>query len=789
MIDPESTGDFPEPDDVGPSSTRKQRIGPYQLLEVLGRGGMGIVWLAEQTEPVRRHVALKVIKTGMDSEQVIARFEAERQALAVMDHPNIAKVYDGGTNENGQPYFVMELVKGMPITKYCDQAKLTIRERFELMIPVCHAVQHAHQKGIIHRDLKPSNILIGIYDDRPVPKVIDFGVAKATGPKLTDQTMYTAVGAIIGTLEYMAPEQAQVSNFDIDTRADIYSLGVILYELLAGSPPFSRRQLQSAALNEMLRLVREVEPSKPSTRLSTADELPSLAALRGMEPKRLTNVVRGDLDWIVMKCLEKERDRRYETANGLAMDIQRYLVDEPVLAGPPSATYRIKKFIRRHRGPVIAAGLLVVSLIGGIIGTSWGLVKAERARDAETKQRIRAENNLDAAHLLTTKLMTVTEKVLPPMRGSEIARRDLTRVAVETFRVFAEQRPDSPELRRWNAQLNRYEANIRRLLDDNASADNAYRIALDALRKEPDNADRLSETLRDYATLQARLGQLKSAVATNDDAHKIAQSLLGKEPNNIGYLRNEALILVDRADFANSMGDYQGAVSFADQAAVIFRKLSDVNSTDPNPYDVPMLAAALTAKGVAERERAGYSAAQPFHKEARDLLRPLVDRNISKNSNVGIVFIQAICEYEASRNWLRNTERDFKSTAETNLKEVAKALTALTSRHPDVPRYEGWLAKVQLATAETIEARGRAPEAKAMFDEARKRLERLTAKHADVPDLRADLGRVYLGLGRVDAQNSRSWNNQAIEALKAAAAISPDDAALKKDVAKALALP
>jgi serine/threonine protein kinase len=388
-------------------------IGPYKLLQQLGEGGMGTVYLAQQTEPVKRLVALKIIKAGMDSAEVLARFEQERQALAVMDHPNIAKVLDAGTTQGhgpasvglGRPYFVMELVKGIPITKYCDQEHLSPKERLELFIPVCQAVQHAHQKGIIHRDLKPSNVIIALYDGRPVPKVIDFGVAKATGPKLTEQTMFTEVGRILGTLEYMAPEQAEINNLDIDTRADIYSLGVLLYELLTGSPPFTRQQLRSAAFTEMMRMIREVEPPKPSTRLSSSNDLPSIAAKRKLEPKRLCKLVHGDLDWMVMKALEKDRGRRYETANGFAMDIQRYLADEPVLAGPPGAAYRVQKFLYRNRGPVIAATVILLLLVGGIVGTAWSLVRAvnaervaladrdaaDKARKEEAKQRATAD--------------------------------------------------------------------------------------------------------------------------------------------------------------------------------------------------------------------------------------------------------------------------------------------------------------------------------------------------------------------------------------------------------------
>ncbi len=390
-----------DPAPVPPSATIDQppaeipgtTIGPYKLLEHIGEGGMGTVWMAQQTEPVKRLVALKLIKAGIDSKQVIARFEAERQALALMDHPNIARVLDGGTTPpsppsqggawgGGRPYFVMDLVKGVPITRYCDEHHLTPRQRLELFVPVCQAVQHAHQKGIIHRDLKPSNVLVALYDGKPAPKVIDFGVAKATGQRLTDATLFTGFGAVVGTPEYMSPEQAETNNQDIDTRSDIYSLGVLLYELLTGSPPFSRKELEKAGMLEMLRVIREQEPSKPSTKLSTAEGLPTLAANRGTEPAKLTKLVRGELDWIVMKALEKDRNRRYETANGFAADIQRYLADEPVQACPPSVGYRLRKFVRRNRTGVALAGVVVVFivLLAGVIGWTVSDRAARQAR-------------------------------------------------------------------------------------------------------------------------------------------------------------------------------------------------------------------------------------------------------------------------------------------------------------------------------------------------------------------------------------------------------------------------
>jgi serine/threonine protein kinase len=366
-------------------------IGPYKLLQAIGEGGMGRVYMAEQLEPVQRKVALKIIKPGMDSRAVLARFAAERQALALMEHPNIARVFEAGTTASGRPYFVMELVKGVPITRYCDEHHLTPRQRLELFVPVCQAVQHAHQKGVIHRDLKPSNVLVAEYDEQPVAKVIDFGVAKAIGQKLTERTLFTEFGQVVGTLEYMSPEQAKLNALDIDTRSDIYALGVLLYELLTGSTPFERQRLRKAAFDEVLRIIREEEPPKPSTRLSSTEELPTIAANRGLEPRRLSGVVRGELDWIVMKCLEKDRARRYDTANALARDIERYLHDEPVEACPPTAWYRARKLLRRNRGPVAAAAGVVLTLVAGVAVSSWLAVRAYRAETVAGQQRDEAE--------------------------------------------------------------------------------------------------------------------------------------------------------------------------------------------------------------------------------------------------------------------------------------------------------------------------------------------------------------------------------------------------------------
>ena len=360
------------------------RIGRYKLLQQIGEGGCGVVYMAEQEEPVRRRVALKVIKLGMDTKSVIARFEAERQALALMDHPNIARVLDAGATETGRPYFVMELVRGIKITEYCDQNKLSTDERLNLFVQVCHAIQHAHQKGIIHRDIKPSNILVTLHDGVPVPKVIDFGIAKATQGRLTDQTLFTAFEQFIGTPAYMSPEQAEMSGLDIDTRCDIYALGVLLYELLTGQTPFDARELLASGLDTMRHTIREKEPERPSTRLSTmlGADLTSAASHRRTDAPKLISLLRGDLDWIVMKALEKDRTRRYETANGLGMDIQRHLHNEPVLASPPSSLYRFQKLVRRNKTAFAAAGAVAAALV---IGLGLSLYLFIRERDARQR--------------------------------------------------------------------------------------------------------------------------------------------------------------------------------------------------------------------------------------------------------------------------------------------------------------------------------------------------------------------------------------------------------------------
>ena len=374
-----------------------ERIGRYKLLQEIGEGGFGTVWMAEQMEPVSRRVALKIIKMGMDTREVIARFEAERQALAMMDHPNIAQVFDAGATQFGRPFFVMELVKGIPITQFCDEQQLGTRERLALFGDVCSAINHAHQKGVIHRDIKPSNVMITLHGDKPVVKVIDFGIAKATQGSLTDKTLFTRFEQFIGTPVYMSPEQAATSGLDIDTRSDIYALGILLYELLTGTPPFDAKSLVSAGYEEMRRIIREVEPPKPSSRLSTVagEERTTLARAHNVEPEKLSRLVESDLDWIVMKAIEKDRTRRYETANGLALDIQHFLADEPVSATPPSAGYRFGKFARRHKTALRVAAGIAALLVAATIVSSWQAIRATRASTTGAENRCVAIPRVD----------------------------------------------------------------------------------------------------------------------------------------------------------------------------------------------------------------------------------------------------------------------------------------------------------------------------------------------------------------------------------------------------------
>jgi tetratricopeptide (TPR) repeat protein len=535
-------------------------VGRYKLLERIGEGGFGVVYMAEQQQPVRRKVALKVIKAGMDSRQVIARFDAERQALAMMDHPNIAKVLDGGTTDSGRPYFVMELVPGVSITEYCDQKKLSPRERLELFVQVCQAVQHAHQKGIIHRDLKPSNVLVTVQDDKLVPKVIDFGVAKATGQQLTDMTLFTNLAQLVGTPLYMSPEQAQMGGVDVDTRSDVYSLGVLLYELLTGSTPFDRSRLGKAALDEVRRIIREEEPPRPSTRLSTAAALPSIAACRSLEPKRLSGLVRGELDWIVMKCLEKDRARRYETANGLARDVERYLGQEAVHACPPTRGYRFRKFARRNKAALLAVSAAVAVLLVLVAGlaVSNGIIAAERNQKTEalkdreralavaTAESNRSRKNFVAASVAIREVLT--KAALGNDEWAQLPvglRRIFSDEALKFYGSLLQEDSSDPSLRYETGVGYRSMALLHDKAHDPARAEECYRKALAILGQltAADSADVQSRQQLAWAnflfgTFLTRAERTKEANACLHSAVDLYVKLISDVPASVDY-RNQ----------------------------------------------------------------------------------------------------------------------------------------------------------------------------------------------------------------------------------------------------------
>lgn len=537
--------------------------GRYTLLELLGEGGMGEVWVARQSEPIKRKVAIKLIKIGSDSKGILARFEQERQTLGMLDHPNIARVYDGGMTDDhfgttpstpvkypappGRPFFVMELVNGQPLHKFCDTHKLSVADRLELFLPICRAVQHAHQKGIIHRDLKPANIIVSMVDGKPVPKVIDFGVAKLISSKMLSDTLSTQLGSLIGTLDYMSPEQAGLSTEDIDTRADIYALGVVLYELLTGLRPFDSQRLRLAALDEMLRIIKEEEPPSLASRLSTDESLASMAALRKCEPARLISQVKGELDWIVHKCLEKDRNRRYETANGLARDIERYLSDEPLEARPASPGYRLQKFYRRHRGVVWATGLIACSLLAGTIAALWGLSHAlEAEQEAKTQARIADEEKAKAIVERDQKEAAREEEARQRKlaeRNEKLAIRQSNRArAVSDFLEH-----DLLSLASVESQLNRQAGYLGRDVKVRELLDRAAGQLADKFQNEPELELEIRATI---GVTYRKLGEFGKAVEHLQRALVLCEESQGPDDLTTQSVRNSLAVAYDQMDQA-----------------------------------------------------------------------------------------------------------------------------------------------------------------------------------------------------------------------------------------------
>jgi tetratricopeptide (TPR) repeat protein len=518
-------------------------FGRYRLLQRLGEGGMGEVWLVEQMEPVRRQVALKVIKAGMDSAQVIARFEAERQALALMDHPTIATVFDGGTTPEGRPYFAMEYVKGEPITVYCDRHRLSTSERLELFTQLCEGVQHAHQKGIIHRDLKPSNVLVTIQDERPVPRIIDFGVAKAISQHLTERTLFTELGVLVGTPEYMSPEQAEMGGLDIDTRTDIYALGVILYELLSGALPFDRKDLRQAGFAEIQRIIREKEPPRPSTRITQLGPASTETAKnRHTEPRRLVSELRGDLDWITMRALEKDRTRRYQTANAMAADVRRHLDNQPVLAGPPSATYRAGKFLRRHRFGVAAAATLVLLL------AAFAVAMAVQARRI-ARERDRANREAQVAQEVSGFLTRLFEVSNPSeARGNTITARE---ILDKGARRVTEDLSGQPEVQ---ARLLSTMGGVYQSLGLYSQGAALFRQSLDLGRRLHGARDpAVATAVHDLGTVLVQAGDYPAAETALNEALALRESLLGPDAYDT------AITVGSLAQLAYARGDYAKA--------------------------------------------------------------------------------------------------------------------------------------------------------------------------------------------------------------------------------------
>jgi len=671
------------------------KIGRYKLLQQIGEGGCGVVYMAEQEEPVRRRVALKVIKLGMDTKQVIARFEAERQALALMDHPNIAKVLDAGATEAGRPYFVMELVRGTKITDFCDENKLSTADRLKLFIQVCQAIQHAHQKGIIHRDIKPSNILVTINDGVPVPKVIDFGIAKATQGRLTDQTLFTAFEQFIGTPAYMSPEQAVMTSLDIDTRSDIYSLGVLLYELLTGTTPFDAKELLSAGLDEMRRTIREKEPPKPSTRLTQelvaadarklhskpeirepeSEEEIRASSRRLLQIKELIHALRGDLDWIAMKCLEKDRARRYETANGLAMDIERHLRDEPIVARPASALYRLQKSVRRNKTAFAAATAIAVVLVIGLVVSTLEAVRATRAEREQARQR----------------------QIAQQAQADEARQRhqaDQARIRAETDEKKAESEAsksrqvaqflkDMLESVDPSVALGRDTTLLRTILDKTAG-----RVGKD-LTNQPEVMAELRTTLGE---VYRQLGEYQKAEELQRQALAVRKRLLGDEhPLVAASLFKLALVL-------NARGEHAEAESLYREALAIQRKLLGNDNSD--------VAATLDSLAVVIEREGRLAEAESMLREALAMRRKLLGNKhwaVAQSARNLVSVIRTEGKLEEAESLAREALATERTVRGDEAPAVALSLSSLAN----VLRDENRLAEAETMHREALAMRKR----------------------------------------------------------------------------------
>jgi serine/threonine protein kinase/Flp pilus assembly protein TadD len=773
-------------------------IGPYKLLEQIGEGGFGVVFMAEQTQPVRRKVALKVLKPGMDTRQVVARFEAERQALALMDHPNIAHILDGGETASGRPYFVMELVRGIPITEFCDQNQLNVRERLELFVSVCQAVQHAHQKGIIHRDLKPSNVLVTLHDDKAVPKIIDFGIAKATGQQLTDKTLFTGFAQMVGTPLYMSPEQAQMSGLDVDTRSDIYALGVLLYELLTGTTPFDKERLRTVGYDEIRRIIREEEPPRPSTRISTLGQAATtLSTQRQSDPKRLSQLFRGELDWIVMKCLEKDRNRRYETANGLALDIQRYLTDEPVLACPPSAGYRFRKFARRNRAVLVTSTLVTTALAVAAVTLAISYVRikqetkqkdealilAQANEQAANEQRRKAEEHLRIAHQAVDDMYTdVADKWLSAGDLEPLQRQFLEK-ALKYYEAFAQETGAEPAIRVQIAQACRRVASIRHKLDRYAEAAQALAQAVSIVEKlvsdfpkEPAYSLELAEVYKfwSYALSDAHRGD-PQVLVVGRKAVQVMEALTREHPNEPSY---QLAIAIRQADLANVLA-LAGHTDDAEKSYLVAQRYLEGNATrrGMGENDLDALCRCYTGMGNLLKGKGSVREAEQQFRKGIELYEKKI--------------VGTPEEARHSQNWadlywwfgvfLR--ANDCPQEAAQAYRKAVDLYEARASRWPDLRYDRRQLNLVYRNLADLHAAAGEAAEAEKVHRRAVEFREKILAELHHAPDWRLDLAADYVHLAsllRVGGQSTKaaSASRRAVDLYSAVIAQTADKARL-----------
>jgi serine/threonine protein kinase/tetratricopeptide (TPR) repeat protein len=733
--------------------------GRYRLLELIGEGGMGEVFVAEQIEPVRRKVALKLIKPGFDSRAVLARFEKERQALAIMDHPHIAKIFDGGVTESGRPYFVMEYLKGSPITEYCDSVRMPIRERLQLFRAACDAVQHAHQKGVIHRDLKPSNILVALYDDKPVVKVIDFGLVKSVAPAPEDQTQVTGHAMLVGTPLYMSPEQAQQNNLDIDTRSDVYALGVVLYELLTGSTPIERERFKKTAWNEAMRMIREVDPPTPSTRISSTDALPSVAALRQLEPARLSKLVRGELDWIVMKSLEKERNRRYESASALEKDLGNYLQGEAVSASPPSKIYRLRKFARRNKVAIGTVALVFLSLSVGLAVAGYGLYQAnasagrERiAKDDALKQRNRAEERENDA-IEAIKKFADAVAGNPALKNNptlEPLRKELLQEPIDYFQSLRERlqasRDTRPEalMRLTSAllELGELTSEVGDRRDALATFQAAKEVIESVALKHPDNfqLQRLLASCYNYIGVQLHfVGRSNEAIVALQNAKAVCTRLSHADPLDLENRLQLASLLQNIAAELSETGEYRESLSAYQEA---IHSLNYLLRTEPNNIEYQQLIAACEwgIGNLLRTLRRTEDALSAFQK-AIDILAPLAQTHPTNT--------EVWSPLAASYHGLGSSYCDLEKQA-IALVEFEKSLAIwqrLAREHPSTTKYQIQLANIHQSIGVTNRATGNYTAAHSAFENAKTILDHFVRNNFGSLPIQFDLAVTYMEIG------------------------------------------